>query len=321
MDRTPGIGGKTNTPQPERFICGECNASFTHAWSLTRHDQTKHWKSSYSCGCLKMFSRKDHLLRHKATCTGLIKVGTIMNTFNFGLKQDPILKNLPTTKDFKFKRGDSLRIAHEASGKKHKKITAWKPYKSVNPPKQDEYKTCPISGRLVFPKVFSPIPLPVSNTHTAPATVSKASPAPPSSSPIPSTSTKEDANRDLIEDLFGHISPVSIADADVDEPLQIHADMGSITNDLLLSSDSEMSLDLSFTMTPDETQTLAPKVTTPVQSVVDVSLQQNLLKVIADLTTIQGLSQIECNTDMHSISLILEEFHTKLQPKISALLQ
>ena len=123
-----------------------------------------------------------------------------------------------------------------------------------------------------------------------------------------------------MRDLFGDTDPIPVAEADVDD-IQIHADMGSIQNDLLLSSDSETSLDLSSTDNNDKTQPLAPTVTTPIPTVVDISLQENMLKVITDLTTIQGLSQIESSKNMHSISLLLEDLHQKLQPKISALLQ
>lgn len=49
------------------FSCPECSSTFTARWSLTQHILNSHQKERlYSCDvCLKAFSRKDHLTKHK----------------------------------------------------------------------------------------------------------------------------------------------------------------------------------------------------------------------------------------------------------------
>ena len=91
----------------KRFKCQECELTFAQERSLIRHDLAEHWKTIFSCACLKKFKRKDHLVRHQRNCTGQIKVGMIISTQNLE-QQIPVMKPLPTTREFKFRKGPIL---------------------------------------------------------------------------------------------------------------------------------------------------------------------------------------------------------------------
>ena len=127
MDPTPSTSMHNKSSGEGDYTCKEWNARFAQPWSLHRHDQAIHWEATFKCTCLRSFSRKDHLKRHQKSCTGEMRVGAVIDTtFTMGSPL-PDLSNLPTTKDFRYRKGSSLKSTKQ----RQRKIIPWKHTKNL----------------------------------------------------------------------------------------------------------------------------------------------------------------------------------------------
>lgn len=66
--------GQRNIPKERPFVCAQCGKAYTHRSALSRHLNLQCGKlPQLQCKkCSKLFYRKDNLLIHVMTCSGVI---------------------------------------------------------------------------------------------------------------------------------------------------------------------------------------------------------------------------------------------------------
>ena len=315
MDNIPSSSFTPLTKVEDKFICSSCDASFSHAWSLIRHDRTIHWKNIFSCTCLRSFGRKDHLIRHRKICNGEVRLGTVVNVQAGALATPlPPLTSMATTKDLKFKKGSSPN----QKTKSGKKIVAWTPYSKAatrNFPNPGQFRVCPITDRLIIPGVV-PAAAEGRRATTPPSTSHRMSTPTLDDPASPLTNTLvNSANARMHQELFGDAS------SDEDETPKAHSSAHSASNshnleiDLHLSS-SDSSLDLTDDENPSPEGSCQE---TPPSHKMDKKILDNILAVLADLSLLQDLTVTHTDSQMCGVADILDDFHLILQDRINKL--
>ena len=296
--------------QDHLFPCLECGKVFAQKRSLLRHDQAKHWQTKFHCACLKSFTRRDHLVRHQKFCNGQIKIGTITDSYPNSSQPELDRKGLPTTKDFKFKRGNPHKMDNSTIT-----VRPWTPYQRNDfPHKVKEFKNCPVTGSLIIPGIPRIKYIPTSTLSKADIQEDLPSTTRATSSPIPGTSHEGKAG-DLMASLFGD------CDSDTDpEPINKPPQSAStilLSEDLNLSASSLSSLDISLDdISPPADTTPTPDAVSTTET--PASIQTTLLKVVDDLMEIQKFALLDNPPDLSFFKEQLSKFYDATHDTVKA---